>query len=671
MKVKTLSSAITILSLLGLNYTHAETSHPTIPLLTIQDVTTGCDTKIDQLKQQLLSLEQTVPSKNKAQFTKQWFSDWNKFSANAEDFANPIEILSNVSTDATFRKSAEDCLVKFSQFSTDIYQNKKLYALFKATAPQDAIDQKLKHDVIFKFENNGIGLSEEKQKQFKEISTKLTELSQEFSRNIRDNNSKLSFTAEQLKGLPESYINNLKKDANGHYLVGFEYPEYYPFMQLADDDAARKQYYIAFTKRGTEKNLDILKQIIDLRYKQAQLFGLASYADWVVQDRMAENPTKINQFLEQVHQQVAPLEKADVKKLQEFKAKTLNIPVDQAKIEPWSSSYWSEKYRKANFNIDQEDLRKYFPTEASLKWLLAVTSELYAVRFEETKVPVWHQDVRYFNVFDTKSNQFLGGLYIDPYPREGKYGHAAVWPIYGSSTLLNRTPVATLVTNFNRKGLSSDELETFVHEFGHAMHNILSNTRYVDLAGTSVEHDFVEAPSQMYEEWARNLKTLQKVAQYCSPACPQVDQALIKKLNEAHNYGRGMRYARQTLYAQYDMKLHGPNALNEQPLKVWQDMESQTALGYVPTTEFPGQFNHIASGYGAGYYGYMWSEVIALDMLSAYGNNLMNTNIGAKYRQEVLSQGSQKPAKELIKNFLGREPNNKAFFEEINGQRLK
>lgn len=287
------------------------------------------------------------------------------------------------------------------------------------------------------------------------------------------------------------------------------------------------------------------------------------------------------------------------------------------------------------------------------------------------KVAAWQDEVEYYDVNDAKTGKLLGGLYMDKFPREGKYGHAAVWGVYGGSTLTQRKPISALVTNFNRKGLNSDELETFVHEFGHALHGILSNTRYSSQSGTSVERDFVEAPSQMYEEWARRKETLSKVADYCKPACPRVDDALIAKLNAVHNYGRGLRYARQALYAQYDMALHGSDALKVQPLDVWKKMESATALGYVPTTEFPGQFGHIMGGYQVGYYGYMWSEVMALDMLSAFGNNLNNPEVGQRYRQTILSQGSQKPAQALVEDFLGRKPDNKAFFDEITGQRVK
>jgi thimet oligopeptidase len=314
-------------------------------------------------------------------------------------------------------------------------------------------------------------------------------------------------------------------------------------------------------------------------------------------------------------------------------------------------------------------MREYFPTQASQDWLFAISSNLYGIEFKPAKVDVWQDEVEYYDVTDQKTGQLLGGLYIDKFPREGKYGHAAVWGVKGGSTLTQRKPISALVTNFNRKGLNSDELETFVHEFGHALHGILSNTRYASQSGTSVERDFVEAPSQMYEEWARRKETLSTLADYCKPACPRVDDELIGKLKAVKNYGRGLFYSRQTLYAQYDMALHTADALKTQPLEVWKKLENQTALGYVPTTEFPGQFGHIMGGYQVGYYGYMWSEVMALDMLSAFGDNLNNPEVGARYRKAILSQGGQKKAEQLVVDFLGREPDNKAFFQEITGQR--
>lgn len=648
----------------------AETAvRQTLPQFQAKDIPALCDAKINDVKNQLKNLE-TLKLKQDAPAAPV-LAEWDRIFASFEDFYGPIGLYSNVSPDEAVRKASDDCEIKISQFQTDILQNPKLYQQFKKLKALDAIDTKFRDDILYDFEKTGIQLPAAKQKRLKAILDELTKIEQEYARNVRDNQEKLEFTPDELKGLPQSYIDGLKKNDEGNYLLGFEYPEYRPFMELADNDDARKRYQIAFTRRGGEKNLALLKQAMDLRYELAQLFGKANYAEWVLQKRMAKTPEAVNKFLADVHATVAPLEQKEVDTLRAFKAKTLNIPLEQATIERWSEAYWSEKLRKAEYQVDQEQLRDYFPTQAAQDWLFAISSNLYGIEFKPVKVAAWQDEVEYYDVTDAKTGKLLGGLYMDKFPREGKYGHAAVWGVYGGSTLTQRKPISALVTNFNRKGLNSDELETFVHEFGHALHGILSNTRYSSQSGTSVERDFVEAPSQMYEEWARRKETLSKVADYCKPACPRVDDALIAKLNAVHNYGRGLRYARQALYAQYDMALHGSDALKVQPLDVWKKMESATALGYVPTTEFPGQFGHIMGGYQVGYYGYMWSEVMALDMLSAFGNNLNNPEVGQRYRQTILSQGSQKPAQALVEDFLGRKPDNKAFFDEITGQRVK
>lgn len=641
----------------------------TLPPFQAQDIPALCDAKIQDIQKQLKSFEAQPMSAQ--QNAAPVLAEWDRIFASFEDFYGPIGLYSNVSPDAALRKAAEDCEIKISQFQTDIYQNPKLYQQIKNTQATDAIDSKLREDLLNDFEKTGIQLSAEKQARLKVILSELAKIEQEYARNVRDNPQKLEFTPAELKGLPPSYISALKKNAKGNYLLGFEYPEYRPFMELADNDAARKRYQIAYTRRGGERNLVLLKQAMDLRHELAQLFGKSSYAEWALHKRMAETPETVNKFLSEVHATVAPLEQKEVQTLREFQAKTLNIPVAQAKIERWSEAYWSEKLRKAKYQIDQEKMREYFPTQAVQDWLFAISSNLYGIQFKPVNVDVWQNEVEYYDVTDKKTGQLLGGLYVDKFPREGKYGHAAVWGAYGGSSLTGRKPISALVTNFNRKGLNSDELETFVHEFGHALHGILSNTRYSAQSGTSVERDFVEAPSQMYEEWARRKETLSTVADYCQPACPRVDDALIAKLNAVHSYGRGLHYARQTLYAQYDMALHGSDALKVQPLDVWKNMEGATALGYVPTTEFPGQFGHIMGGYQVGYYGYMWSEVLALDMLSAFGNNLNNPEVGQRYRQSILSQGGQKAAEDLVKDFLGRKPDSKAFFDEITGQRVK
>ncbi|TSH73903.1 Zn-dependent oligopeptidase [Acinetobacter sp. RF15A] len=660
MKISTLSV------LLMMSSSGAIAAQPSfLPLFKASEIPALCDANLKKMHKQVKKFE-SKKIKNNAR-SSAYLAEWDNILAEASDFISPIGLYSNIDPDPALRQAADDCELKSDQYLTVLYQRPQLYVQFKKLTAIDEIDQKYLKDILEQFEKNGIQLSADKQKRLKEIMDESTRLSQDFSKNVRDNQDKVEFNPEEMKGLPDSYMAGLKTNTRGNYELGFDYPEYQPFMELADSDAARKRYQTAYSRRGTEQNLKLMKRAIDLRYEQAQLFGKDSYAHFALAYRMAKTPEAVNAFLEEVHAKVAPLEKQEIEELRRFKAESLKIPVETAKIERWSQLYWNEKLRQAKYQIDQEKLRDYFPTEAAQKWLFALSSELYGIQFKPVKVKAWHDEVEYYAVHDTASGEFLGGLYLDKYPRKGKYGHAAVWGVYGGSRLNERRPISVLVTNFNRKGLNSNELETFVHEMGHALHGLLSKTRYSEQSGTSVERDFVEAPSQMYEEWARRFETLSKVADYCEPACPRIDAAMAERLKSVKNYGRGAHYARQTLYAQYDMAVHGQNALSLDPLKLWQEMESQTALGYVSGQQFPGQFGHLMGGYQAGYYSYMWSQVLALDMLSAFGEHLMNPKVGARYRTTVLAQGGQKPGEQMVKDFLGREPDSQAFFKEISG----
>ena len=667
MKSKSLKlSTLCLMMMGGYQGVAADTQVQLLPLFKAAEIPSLCDASLDSMQKDIQIFE-NKKIKNKAK-AGPYLAEWDELHAKARDFGAAVGLYSNVDPDPALRQAADDCELKISKYQTNLYQNPKLYAQFKKLKASDPIDQKFLEDILEQFENTGVQLSAEKQKRLKEIIEESTKLGQDFSKNVRDNPEKVEFTPAEMKGLPESYIANLKKNEKGNYLLGFDYPEYQPFMELAESDEARKRYQTAYTRRGTEQNLQFMKKAIDLRYEMAQLFDKESYAHSALEFRMAKTPEAVNGFLDEVYAKVAPLEKQDVEQLRQFKAETLKVPLEKAEITRWNQGYWSEKLRQAKYKVDQEKLRDYFPTEASQKWLFAISSELYGIEFKPVKVKAWHDEVEYYAVHDKATGEFLGGLYVDKYPREGKYGHAAVWGAYGGSTLNQRRPVSVLVTNFNRKGLNSNELETFVHEMGHALHGILSKTRYTEQSGTSVERDFVEAPSQMYEEWARRLETLSKVADYCEPACPRVDAAMTERLKNVKNYGRGLHYARQALYAQYDMALHGKDAKNIEPLKLWQDMEGKTALGYVSGQQFPGQFGHLMGGYQAGYYSYMWSEVIALDMLSSFGDQLMDKKVGAHYRNTVLAQGGQKHGEQMVKDFLGRDPDSKAFFNEISGK---
>lgn len=590
---------------------------------------------------------------------------WDDTATVMEDAFGPISLLNSVHPDKDVRDACDVALVQESSFLTGVFQNEAFYQRVLRVAPQSTAERELRKHLIEAFEDSGVSLPADKRERFKEISERLTELGQEFAKNIRENETRLRFTVDECRGLPQSWLDRVPRDDEGNIVVGFDYPDYVPFLMNAHDAEARRRYWTANTLRGTPRNLEVLDEIVALRKEIADLYGVPSYAHYVTKRRMVESPETVTRFLDDVRNVVTEAEVRDLRLLAELKAELTGVPVDEARVNRWDVSYYRERLRERRYAIDQEQLRKYFPTPQTIEWMLEVSERLYGVRFERAIVPAWHDDVIYLDVLDASSGELIGGIYLDLYPRDGKYKHAAAWPVRGVSRRAGRKPVSVLVTNFNREGLTHDELETLLHEFGHVLHGVLSNTWYVGHAGTSVERDFVEAPSQMYEEWASRMESLSLLRGHCA-SCPEIDQSLVDRLRSAKKFGAGIDYGRQLLYAAFDMALSSESP--RRALDVWREMEGATPMGYVDGTQFPGTFEHIASGYAAGYYGYMWAKVIALDMVSAFGADVMNSETGRRFREMILSRGSEEPARELVERFLGRPVASDAFFQHIGGE---
>ncbi|HEY0372844.1 MAG TPA: M3 family metallopeptidase [Thermoanaerobaculia bacterium] len=629
---------------------------PTIPVLDAVAVKAVCTQAILDAKTRYAKLEE--PSDVNV------LNEWDDITVDIENAIGPVEVMNNLHPDKSVRDAADECSVSVSSFISELFQNEKLFQRVSAVKPGNPAQTRFRQDLIEAFEDSGVALPKDKRARAKEISDRIAELGQEFAKNIRDNSTKLTFTPAEYKGLPQSYVDRVK-NAEGNIVVSFDYPDYVPFMSSADNEKARERYYVEYMKRGTAKNLALLDEVVKLRKELATLYGYPSYAHYVTKRRMAETPQAVNTFLDDVSKSVRDVEKRELEELRKLKSDTLKTPLASTKINRWDVPYWRERLRSQRYAIDQEATRKYFPSEAARNWILDITSRMYGVKFEAAQVPVWHPDVLFYDVKEASTGAYVGGVYLDLYPRDGKYKHAAAIPMRHGSTRSGRRPISVLMTNFDRNGLTFDEVQTFFHEFGHVMHNTLSNTEFASQGGTSVQRDFVEAPSQIYEEWARRPETLALLKAHCKD-CPELDAKTIKALQDARNYGRGIDYARQHNYAAYDMALASETPSSS--LDAWKKIEGATILGYVPGTEFPGTFGHIVGGYAAGYYGYMWSEVIGKDMLSAWGGNILDTNVGMRFRKQVLARGGEQNAKVVVEEFLGRPVNSKAFFDELRGK---
>ncbi len=635
-------------------------ARPLAPLYDAAGVTRACEGGLARARREIAAMQARAGAGA-------IFAEWNRLQINIEDVINPVYLLSSVHPDKSVRDAAEPCLQKYTELGTDLFQDEKLFRRVQAARPANAHQEKLKRDLMDGFEDSGVALPPDKRARAKAIFEKLEELRQAFDRSVREDATRVTLSTAEMEGMSESYLRTHAeaRDKDGNYTLTLKSPSYVPFMTNAKSDAARKRYYVAKFNEGGAVNLALLQEMFTLRKELASLYGLPSFAHYSLRRKMVQTPDTVNRFLADVKSAVSELEMKEIEVLRAAKAKENGIALAQAKIERWDVTYYLERVRKERYAVDQEKLRRYFPTGKAVDYALLVAQTLYGVKFKETKVAAWHPDVRYFDVLDAHSGRFISGFYLDLFPREGKYNHAAAFPIRGVSRLAHRTPLTALVTNFNREGLNRDEFETLLHEFGHVLHGVLSQADYNPQAGTSVKVDFVEAPSQMFEEWARREQPLALFKKVCA-SCPQLTREEIGRLEEARRFGMGILYSRQWLYAAFDMAL---STDPRPPLEVWKALEAATPLGYVEGTSFPSSFGHIASNYAAGYYGYMWSQVIALDMLSAFKADMLDPKVGQRYRDAILAQGGQQDEMQMVRRFLGRDPSNETFFAEITGKR--
>jgi thimet oligopeptidase len=589
-------------------------------------------------------------------------AEWNALFIIVDDFSNPIDLFAAVHPDKAVRTAAEGCQQKVSDLNTETFQDRKLFARVDAVKPANPRQAKYREDLLLGFEDSGAALPDAKRERAKKIFERLETLRQEFERNVREDPTKVTFTAAEMEGLPGAYLQRRKPDAQGNYVLGLDQPSYMPFMQNAKDAAARERYFRARFQQGGTRNLEILEELYTLRKELAGLYGLPTYAHYGTRRKMAREPQAVAKFLAEVKATLADEEKREYEDLQAAKAAS----GAEGPLRAWDVPFYQEAVRRKRFDIDQEGLRRYFPADKSVDFALLVAQRLYGVKFTESKAPTWHPDVRFFEMFDARDGRYRGALYVDLFPRDGKRAGAFAGPVRVASRLAERTPLAALVANFDRGGFNHQELQILLHEFGHALHGLLANVDYAAHGDLSVKRDFVEAPSQMFEEWARREQSLALFKQVCSD-CPQLTSEQIERLESARRFGRGIFFGRQWLQASLDMEL---SREPRPPLTVWKELESAHWLGHVEGTTFPSAFQHLAGfGYSSGYYGYMWSQVMALDMLSPFKADMLDPKVGARYRDAVLAPGSQEEEVVMVRRFLGRDPSNQAFIAEIRGNR--
>lgn len=629
---------------------------PAFPVFeTPQTIMAACDAGLAGAGERVKALEAMVPGDA-------WLAAFDEITAYVEDVSGPIHLLVHVHPEKAIRDAAQACALRWSEFGSSLGQNAVLYQALGKAKPADAIDRSFVADSLSDFEDAGVGLPPGARDRAKQLNDRMSALSQRFAARLRDADIKVAFLPAELVGVPESVWKDKPRDGEGRVLLGLDYPTLIPVYERAELAATRERMWRAKLNEGGDGNLKVLAELAQLRREYAQLFGVGSYADFKLRRRMAQNTANTSRFLGEVKSAVEEREKRDLEELRQAKSQHLGTPLESTRIERWDAPFYTERVRRERYAIDQDAFRPYFPPMESLKFVMRIAETMFGIRYTQIPAQLWHPDVLAYAVSDAASGQPLASLYVDLYPRDGKFGHAAVFSFRNGAARSGRVPQAALVVNFDRKGLTLSELVTLLHEAGHALHNNLSLTRYAGQAGTSVQRDFVEAPSQMLEDWVYDKKVLKLFAEVC-PTCKPVPDEMLDKARVARDYGKGMGTARQHLYASYDLALHSADA--PEPMALWAKMEGATPLGFVPGSMFPAGFGHIASGYAAGYYGYLWSDVVALDLRTAFAADRLDPVTGSRYRRTVLSQGRQAPPAELLRNFLGRDTNSKAFFEDL------
>ncbi len=589
--------------------------------------------------------------------------------------------LSYVSTDKQFRDAANDLQMQISQYMVDVATRRDVYKAIREytdTNPRlDPVQAKLVKEMLIGFKNSGMDLNDADLEKFKALNKEKAEYIIKFDKNIQEYKDPLAVTQEQLRGLGEDYIQKLSKTDDGKYLVTLDYPDYVPFMQNADDEQARKELEFKFNRRGGQENVELLEKTLTLRREIARLLGYKNHAELRLEDRMAKNPKTVMAFLKDLQKKLKPLGKKEDKEMIAYK--NSKTGKNSRTLYSWESGYWSNKFRKENLELDSEKIKEYFPSQVVIDGMLDLFGGVFGITFEPVDIPVWHPDVKAFKIKDKASGELVAYFYMDLYPREGKYKHAACFGLVEGEEKQDGTyqiPFVAIVANLNKPSgdtpslLKHSEVETLFHEFGHVLHNALTKAKYSAFSGTSVSWDFVEAPSQMLERWAWDPQVLKKISKHYKTGEALPDD-LIKRMIAAKNFGAGGMYLRQDFFAQYDMTLHTADTTPDTTKLYFELTKKIRGLPLTKGTIPQASFGHIMGGYDAGYYGYLWSEVIAEDFFGEFKKNgIFNPETGLKFRREILEKGGTLDEEKMVENFLGRPADNKPFLKSIGLENL-
>jgi thimet oligopeptidase len=591
----------------------------------------------------------------------------------------PIYLMGSVHPDEDMRSNADSAIIKFSRWNTDFGLNEDLFKAVEGFAKSGASkslqgeDLALFNDIYQGFLRQGFGLPKEGRDEIKRIRNELSEIGLEFGNNISKYTDTLVVTEAQMDGTPEWY-----KDAYRHgdvYKIDISYPSRRTFMQLSNDSDARRALSEKFLNQAADTNVELIPKMVAKHHELARVLGYDSYAEYLLADRMPKNPETVWKFEKELNAAIKEKNLAELQELLNLKSRLTGKK--ETEINYWELHYLENIVGMEKYSLDEEKIAEYFELTAVRDGFFAITQKVFGLRFNQIENPsVWHEEVTMYEVFDTESNKRLGYFYLDLFPRENKYSHAAHFGINKGKQTKDgyQYPVASLVCNFTKPEgekpslmKHKSEVATFFHEFGHLIHGMVTTAKYFAHSGTSVDRDFVEAPSQIFENWVWDKESLQIFAKHYKTG-EAIPDDLLDNMLAAKNMSTGGDMAFQVFLGMQDLTLYDTwgKEQNESLLEMSRRIHKEVlAWNETPGTARIASFGHL-DGYAASYYGYAWSEVFAQDMFSVFERDgILNPEVGMRFRNEVLAPGGSIEALDLVRGFIGREPNNKAFIRSL------
>jgi thimet oligopeptidase len=583
-----------------------------------------------------------------------------------------------VSADDALREAARETDEKLDKYGIALSFRDDLCQAIRAFAATDEAkaltgeDSRLLERELRDYRRSGFELPSEQRDRVRAMFDRLVELDVKFRNAINDWDDGILVRREDLTGLPDSFIDALKTvDEAGEtrYRVSLDYPEIQPFMANAESGALRKELFEKDQRKGGEGNVHVLEDAIRIRNEVATLLGYDSWAAYQLEVRMAKRRENVDTFLADLRAKVAVKAAADVQLLREAAL----AQSGEADVNIWDWRFYHNQLLKSNYAVNDFEVAQYFPLDACIEGLFAVTQRMLSVRYEPAPhAPRWHEDVQAFDVFDSEGTAPFARFYMDLFPRPNKYGHAAAFTLRRGRVLADgsyQKPVSAIVANFTKPTpsqpslLRHTEVVTFFHEFGHILHQTLTRARRARFSGTATERDFVEAPSQMLEHWVWEPAVLQSFSRHYETGAP-LPTELLNGLIAAKNLDSGVMTLRQLFFATLDFAYHSPRFGGDSTATV-RDLHEITGFPYLEGTHFQSGFGHLF-GYDAGYYGYLWSHVFGDDMYTRFEEHgPLDPATGIRYRTSILERGGSVDGDELVRGFLGREPNNAAFLRGL------